>query len=132
MLFWALESPGLRWVEIGRGTAAVTETILERTDPSKVTGVEPPEGFLSQAWVNITDRRADFKSDDAMSIPFNDAEADISVSGLVLNFVPGTQAGLQEMCRTVRTRGTVPLYAWDYAGEKPLMLFLECSLWIVS
>ena len=58
-----------------------------------------------------------------MTFPFNDAEADVLVSGLVLNFVPDTQAGFQEMCRTVRTRGTVPLCVWDYAGEKQRMRY---------
>mgnify|MGYP001434996232 CR=1 FL=1 len=59
-----------------------------------MTGVEPSEGFLSQARVKITDHRAEFKSGDAMSLPVNDAEADVLVSGLVLNFVADAQAAL--------------------------------------
>jgi ubiquinone/menaquinone biosynthesis C-methylase UbiE len=66
----------------------LTEIIFERSAPGKVTGVEPTEGFFSQARVKITDRRAGFKSGGAMSLPFNDSEADVLVSGLVLNFVP--------------------------------------------
>ena len=59
-----------------------------------MTGVEPSEGFLSQARVKITDTRAEFKPGDAMSLTVNDAEADVLVPGLVLNFVPDAQAAL--------------------------------------
>ncbi len=57
-LDWLFLPPGLHWVDVGCGTGALTETLLELTDPSKVTGVEPSEGFLSTARARIQDNRA--------------------------------------------------------------------------
>ena len=122
-LDWLSLPPGLGWVDVGCGTGALTETILEQADPSQVTGVEPSEGFISMARDRIQDNRAEFKSGDAMSVPLKDAEADVLVSGLVLNFVSDKQRALQEMCRTVRPGGTIALYVWDYAGEMQLMRY---------
>ncbi len=122
-LDWLSLPAGLRWVDVGCGTGALTESILQQTDPSRVTGTEPSEGFLSMARGRIRDDRAEFKSGDAMSMPLKDAEADVLVAGLVLNFVSDKQRALQEMCRVVRPGGTVAFYVWDYAGEMQLMRY---------
>ena len=122
-LDWLSLPAGLRWVDVGCGTGALTKTILEQSNPSKVTGVEPSEGFLSVARGSIQDRRADFKSGDAMSLPLDDAEADVVVAGLVLNFLSDQHCALQEMRRIVQPGGTVALYVWDYAGEMQLMRY---------
>ena len=58
-----------------------------------------------------------------MSIPLLDAEADVLVAGLVLNFVTDKQGSLQEVCRTLKPGGTVAMYVWDYAGEMQLMRY---------
>jgi len=120
-LDWLSLPQGLRWVDVGCGTGALTKTILEQAYPSRVTGIEPSEGFLNVARAGIHDNRAKFKSGDAQSLPLEDAQADVSVSGLVLNFVPDKKRAVQEMRRIVQPRGTVALYVWDYAGEMQLM-----------
>jgi SAM-dependent methyltransferase len=86
-----------------------------------VTGIEPSEGFFSFARSTITDDRADFRLGDAQGLPIEDAEADISISGLVLNFVPDKDRALQEMCRIIKPGGTIAVYVWDYAGEMLLI-----------
>lgn len=122
-LEWLSLPSGLDWIDIGCGTGALVQTILDRNDPRKVTGVEPSEGFLSLARQSIQDDRVEFKSGDALSLPLNDAEANVSVSGLVLNFVPDKQRTLQELCRVLKPGGTVALYVWDYSGEMQLMRY---------
>ena len=122
-LEWLSLPAGLHWLDVGCGTGALVETILDRNDPSRVTGVEPSEGFLSMARGRIQDNRADFKSGDATSLPLDDASADVCVAGLVLNFVPDKQGALQEFCRVIQPGGTVALYVWDYAGEMQLMRY---------
>ncbi len=122
-LDWLSLPQGLRWVDVGCGTGALTKTILEQADPSRMTGIEPSEGFLNVARVGIHDNRVEFKSGHAQSLPLEDAQADVSVSGLVLNFVPDKKRAVQVMRRIVQTRGTIALYVWDYAGEMQLMRY---------
>lgn len=120
---WLSLPAGLRWVDVGCGTGALTQTTLEQSNPSQVNGIEPSEGFLSLARDNTHDHRANFKSSDAMSLPLGDAEADVVVAGLVLNFVSDQHLALQEMCRIIQPGGTVALYVWDYSGEMQLMRY---------
>jgi hypothetical protein len=54
---------------------ALTTTILERADPSRVTGIEPSEGFLTAARASIHDNRVEFRLGDAQSLPLKDTEA---------------------------------------------------------
>jgi ubiquinone/menaquinone biosynthesis C-methylase UbiE len=107
---WLSLPSGLIWVEVGCGTGALTESIPKHADPGSVTGTEPSEGFLNMARGRIHDKRAVFKSGDATSIPLKDAEADMLVAGLVLNFVPEKQRALQEMRRVLQPGGTVACY----------------------
>lgn len=122
-LAWLSLPVGLSWVDIGCGTGALTGAILKQTDPSRVTSVDPSEGFLNIARDGIIDSRAVFKAGDAQDVPVADNEADAAVSGLVLNFVPDKVRALNEMCRIVKPGGTVALFVWDYAGAMQLMRY---------
>jgi SAM-dependent methyltransferase len=110
-----------RWVDVGCGTGAVTETILARADPASVVGVDPSEAFVGFARESVTDTRATFEIGDAAALPLPDRGVDVAVSGLVLNFVPDPVAMLAEMRRVTRPDGTVAIYVWDYAEGMTIM-----------
>lgn len=85
-------------------------------------GVDASEAYLTHARERLRhDPRARFERGDAQGLPFRDAEFDVAVSGLVLNFVPDTAKTVGEMRRVVRVAGTVAAYVWDYAGRMELM-----------
>ena len=108
--------PGLRWLDVGCGTGALTSAVLAATDPASVTGIDPSEAFVESAAAHVADPRADFRVADAAAVPLDDGSVDVVVSGLVLNFVPDQSAAAAEMHRVLASRGTVGCYVWDYAG----------------
>ena len=98
---------GGRWVDVGCGTGAVTETILRLADPASVVGIDPSEAFVAFARAHVVDDRARFAIGDGDALPLSDHDADVAVSGLVLNFVPDPVAMLAEMRRVTRPGGMV-------------------------
>jgi SAM-dependent methyltransferase len=122
-LEWLDQAPEARWLDVGCGTGALTQTILESRAPSHVSGVDPSEGYLDVAREQVADPRATFKLGDARELPVEDESVDLAVSGLVLNFIPDPGSGLAEMRRTVRNGGRVAAYVWDYAGRMELMRY---------
>ena len=110
-----------RWVDVGCGTGAVTETILRLADPASVVGVDPSEAFVTFARGQVVDPRASFAVGDGAALPVSDDGADVAVSGLVLNFVPDPAAMLAEMGRVTRPGGTIAIYVWDYADGMEVM-----------
>jgi ubiquinone/menaquinone biosynthesis C-methylase UbiE len=114
-------APGARWIDVGCGTGAITETILSRTEPLSVVGIDPSEAFVEFAREHVTDPRASFAIGDGAALPLPDDAADAAVSGLVLNFVPDPVAMLAEMRRVTSDGGAVAIYVWDYAGGMQIM-----------
>jgi ubiquinone/menaquinone biosynthesis C-methylase UbiE len=115
-LDWQGAGNGLDWLEIGCGTGALSQQILTRCNPRRLTAIEPSEGFVAQARANVADERAAFQVGDAQSLAIDTASCDVAVSGLVLNFVPDRQKALAEMKRVVRPGGLIGFYVWDYPG----------------
>ena len=120
-LDWLAQPAGMRWVDVGCGTGALTAAIVDRAEPAAVTGVEPSEGFLATAQDRLGSS-ATLLRGDAAALPLADASADIVVSGLVLNFVPDLAAALAELGR-VGAGGTVAAYVWDYARDMQFMRY---------
>jgi SAM-dependent methyltransferase len=120
-LAWLDLAPGLRWLDVGAGAGALSQTILATMAPREVVGVDRSEDYVAYARDRLTDPRARFRVADAQSLPFANPEFDAVVSGLVLNFVPAQARAVAEMRRAVRADGTVGVYVWDYAGEMQLM-----------
>ena len=117
---WLDQPAGLRWLDVGCGTGALTDAVLRNAAPSSVLGVDPSPGFLASAAAGVRDPRAPYTLGDARGLPVPDGAVDVVVSGLVLNFLPDQVAALRELHRTV-DGGTVAFYVWDYAGEMQMM-----------
>ena len=118
---WLALPVGGRWLDVGCGTGALTETILLRAEPASVMGIDSSDGFLSYACRHARGSRANFQSGNAEAMPFPDGAFDAIVSGLVLNFIPHPETAIAEMRRVLRSGGTAAVYVWDYAGEMQLM-----------
>src|SRR6202040_2237372 len=100
-LDWLAPSPGLRWVDIGCGSGAFSQLLVERCTPTEVQGVDPSEGQLAFARTRPAARFAQFRQGDAMALPFPNDSFDAAVMALVLFFVPEPAKGVAEMVRVV-------------------------------
>jgi trans-aconitate methyltransferase len=114
-------SPGLAWADVGCGTGVLTSAILTMCEPALVSGIDSSEAFVSRARQRIGDPRARFETGDATRLPWESAARDVTVSGLVLNFVRDHEAMVREMARVTRPGGSVAAYVWDYAGGMQMM-----------
>jgi len=120
-LDWLGVPGGKRWLDVGCGTGALSATILERTSPQTLLGVDPSGAFVDYAERTITDPRVTFRVGVAQQLPVNDATFDVAVAGLVINFVPDMSRAIGEMRRALCPGGTAAAYVWDYAGEMQMM-----------
>jgi SAM-dependent methyltransferase len=127
-LEWLDPGPGLRWLDVGCGTGALTSQVVGLT-PSEVYGIDASDAFVEQARASVRDPRVRFETGDAQRLPFDDGTFDVVVSGLLLNFVPEPAAAVREMTRVSAPAGVVASYVWDYShGMLPLRHFWDAVL----
>ena len=117
---WLGVAGGAAWLDVGCGTGALSQTVLEAADPAAVVAVDPSLGFLANARARLGGP-VRLAAADARRLPVADARVDAAVSGLVLNFVPDPAAAVAEMARVTRPGGRVAAYVWDYAGRMELI-----------
>ena len=118
---WLDLPSALRWVDVGSGTGAVTQSLLQHASANEVVGIDPSEGYVAYARAHVADPGARFEVGTATALAFGDGEFDAAVSGLVLNFIPEPELAAAEMARVTRPGGTVGAYVWDYADNMQLM-----------
>jgi ubiquinone/menaquinone biosynthesis C-methylase UbiE len=116
-LDWLAPRQGLRWIDIGCGSGAFTELLVERCGPVEVQGIDPSEAQLAFARARPAARLAQFCRGDATALPFPGGRFDGAVMALVIFFVPEPAKGVAEMVRVVRPGGTVATYAWDTVDQ---------------
>ena len=125
LLDWLNVPPGSRWLDVGCGTGAISQTILDIAQPASIVAVDPSEAYTAYACRRFEGAPVEVKIGDARAIPVPDGAFDAVVSGLMLNFVPATDqsTAAAEMVRAARPGGTVAAYVWDYAGEMQFMRY---------
>ena len=84
-LDWLAPSRGLRWIDVGCGTGAFTELLVERCAPAEVEGVDPSEAQLSFARARPVGQIAKFQQGDALALPFSEVRFDAAVMALVIS-----------------------------------------------
>lgn len=118
---WLALPENSRWLDVGCGTGALSQTILEMANPKNIKGIDRSEDYVEFARSRINDSRAGFEVGNAQTLSFESETFDAAVSGLVLNFVPQPEHMVAEMARVVHNGGMVALYVWDYAGKMQMM-----------
>ncbi|MGA3401500.1 MAG: class I SAM-dependent methyltransferase [Acetobacteraceae bacterium] len=119
-LDWLAPPPGLRWIDIGCGNGAFTESIIQRCAPAEVHGIDPSDAQIAFARTRPGTQGASFRIGDAMALPFAASRFDAAVMALVLFFVPDPAKGRAEMVRVTTPGGTVAAYLWhSFGGEVP-------------
>ncbi len=120
-LGWLAVPACRRWLDVGCGTGALSQTILALADPSEVVGIDPSPAYVAFARHRVKGARIRFEVEDAQALQAAPASFDAVVSGLVLNFVSEPDRAVSEMARVARPGGTVAAYVWDYAEGMQLM-----------
>ena len=115
-LDWLSPSHGLKWLDVGCGSGALSEVALDGFKPKRLTAVDQSEGFVLTAQRRLGSK-AICKVGNALDLPLEDCSVELTVSGLVLNFIPNIGKFLAEMKRVTTGGGTVAIYIWDYAKK---------------
>ena len=124
-LDWLAPPSGWRWIDVGCGSGAFTQLVVERCTPAEVQGIDPSDAQLAYARSRGVAHVAQFHVGDALALPFPGNRFDVAVMALVVFFVPDPEMGVAEMARVVRPGGIVASYTWDilHGGfpNEPLM-----------
>jgi ubiquinone/menaquinone biosynthesis C-methylase UbiE len=127
-LEWLAPRPGLRWIDIGCGNGAFTESLIQHCAPTEVQGIDPSEAQIAFARARPGTRDASFQIGDALAQPFEARRFDAAVMALVLFFVPDPAKGVAEMTRVVGPGGTVAAYLWYSFGDEVPTSPIEATL----
>jgi SAM-dependent methyltransferase len=120
-LQWLDVPAGKAWLDVGCGTGALTQAILDHLAPASATSVDASAGYIEYARAHVRGGPITFEVGDARALPVGDGSIDAAVSGLVLNFVPEPGMAVSEMARAVRSGGVAAAYVWDYSEKMELM-----------
>jgi ubiquinone/menaquinone biosynthesis C-methylase UbiE len=115
---WLSIPSNKRWLDVGCGTGALCEVILERCTPREYVGVDVAEAQLAYARARHPAANARFQRDDALALSFHDGEFDTAVSAYVINFFSEPRMMAAEMRRVVCRSGIVAACTFDFAGNR--------------
>jgi SAM-dependent methyltransferase len=111
--------PGMRALDVGCGPGALTAVLAGRLGAENVHAADPSESFAQACRTRVPGVEVVVASGE--SLPFPDGTFDITLSQLVVNFMPDAEAGVREMARVTAPGGIVASCVWDYAGEMTLL-----------
>lgn len=118
--------PGQRALDVGCGPGALTAQLVDSLGPEAVSAIDPSAPFIAA----LRDRfpEVDIHSGTAEDLPFADDSFDVTLAQLVVHFMSDPVAGLREMARVTRHRGTVGACVWDHGGDRgPLSPFWQAA-----
>jgi len=116
-LDWLSLPKGLKWLDVGCGSGAFTELVLERCAPSYISAIDPAEGQVRHARNRPELTQVAFRVGEAEALPYGDHEFDVAAMALVMTFVSNPTKAVTEMMRVVRPGGIVGTFAWDFVGK---------------
>jgi ubiquinone/menaquinone biosynthesis C-methylase UbiE len=124
--------PGMRALDLGCGTGAVTRVMATMAAPGRVTGVDMSAARLAQARQLASERglEIEFVEGEATHLPFPSASFDYTWSRFLFEYLPDPQRALAELIRVTRPGGLVTVGDLDGQIEQfyPLDPAIETDL----
>jgi ubiquinone/menaquinone biosynthesis C-methylase UbiE len=128
-LDWLALPSGLRWLDVGCGTGAFTQLLVDKCQPRQIGALDPSVDQIAYARTTPAAKTVNFQVGDAQALPFADGEFDAASMALVITFVPEPAKALAEMKRVVKPGGMIGTYVWDFLGggspQQPLREAVE-------
>jgi SAM-dependent methyltransferase len=119
-------SSGLRALDVGCGTGALTRVLVDRLGVDAVGACDPSESFV--AAVRSRFPGLDVRAASAEALPYDDSAFERTLAGLVVHFMADPVAGLAEMARVTVPGGVVGATVWDFeTGAGPLDVFWRAA-----
>jgi ubiquinone/menaquinone biosynthesis C-methylase UbiE len=100
-----------RWLDVGCGTGAVSDAVMDLAWPGEVTGIDSSAPFLELARRKVPGARFDHGK--AVPLPYPDGSFEAVVSSLLVAYLPDPAAALREMARVAVPGGVVGVVVWD-------------------
>jgi ubiquinone/menaquinone biosynthesis C-methylase UbiE len=106
-----------RILDVGCGTGSLSFCLARNPEIVSVRGLDFSPAYINHAKHLNSDARLSFQVGDACALPFPDASFDLTLSMLVLQFIPQADLAVREMRRVTRPGGTVAAATWDTRGS---------------
>jgi SAM-dependent methyltransferase len=129
-LDWIDTQTQSRWLDVGCGTGALIQALIDTTEPAEVVGIDSSSSFIAFARKQIRDPRVRYEVGDARMLPVASSQYDVVAAALLLNHVPPASqlTVVREMARAARIGGVIGAYVWDYReGFEPRARFWESA-----
>ena len=129
-LAWLELGRGLRWLDVGAGTGALSAAIAGRCSPALLVALDRGIADLRYGRARRSDGGAARVVGDACALPLRSGSFDAVVAGLSLNFLPDPVPAIRALGRlTADRRGVVAAYVWDFGGEmQPHRRFWDAAI----
>jgi len=111
-LAWLNPPPQRDWLEVGCGSGAFTQLIVDQTAPKRIIGIDPSPAQVEHATRTVTAPQAQFRIGSATELPLDSDTFDIVVSALVIHFIADRPKAFREMLRVVKPGAIVCGYTW--------------------
>jgi ubiquinone/menaquinone biosynthesis C-methylase UbiE len=110
---------GMRVLEVACGTGIVTQALLGRLpEDSTLLATDLSEPMLALAQVKVApDPRLQWRTADALALPFSDGSFEAVICQFGLMFVPDKIAAIREMRRVLVEGGQLLLNTWDALAQ---------------
>lgn len=117
-LFIAFAAPhaGGKALDVGCGTGNLAMELAKNPDLTSIEAFDFSPAYIAYAKARGADPRINFQAADACAMPFDDGTFDLTLSMLVLPFIPEPQRAVREMVRVTKPGGTVAACMWDLRG----------------
>ena len=122
LLDWAgVDAPG-RFLDVGVGTGAISETLCEVYGGLTAVGLDVAPEALAMAEARLADSRVPVRRSglDGQSLPFADASHDAALSTWTLCTIPDVDAALREVRRVLKPGGTLHFVEHGLAPDEPV------------
>jgi len=105
---------GMRVLDVGAGTGALTEELIARVGADRVAAAEPSPDYaaaLRKRYPAIDSRQAP-----AEELPWDADTFDITLAQLVVSFMSDAPHGVRELARVLHPGGTAATCMWELDG----------------
>ncbi len=111
--------PGMRVLDVGGGTGALTARLAQIVGADRVAAVDPSVDYADACRRRVPG--AAVRVGSAGALPFDDGAFDVVLAQLVVQALDDAPAAVREMRRVAGPGGVVAACVWDFRGGMPLL-----------